>query len=836
MTEGQTNVHCWSRLWLAILVLFALNISNALAQNEEMQQKEELQFVVVGAEDRAPLASASAQWLGGKSGALSDLEGRVALPFIAGDTLRVGYIGYEIGLLPSKEAEALNGDTLFLKPQTLETEEIVVLPGENPAHRIIKCAIANKKRNDPYEQDELFYRAYNKLVVLPSPDDNQFFAFAENKEDSLKVDSVFREMQLLVWESVTSRYYQRPGKTKEIVEASRISGFKGLALPFSPTSVQDLSFYQNWLTILELRFASPLHQSATEKYLFLLQDTLYDDRDTIFRISFHPRKPDAQLLTGSMLVHTDGYALQHIEASAKLPVSEPLYREITVRQQCARFSDSIWLPTQMDADVIIDGDKLQPGSMEMYVRSTLRDVRLELEKKEAKFGPYALEVSPEAAELSDSILNKYRTAPLNAKESRTYAFMDSVDKPAFLTYLLANLNDLRAGRAPIGPVDLEIGRLIDFNPVEGFRFGAGLWTNRKLSKWFSLNGWAGYGLRDERWKFGGGAALHPFKNPQFRLEYAYARDLTTRFETSHFITGPVRPLSRVPKRPYSDRRYFFNLLDYTETHEASLYFPSFRNVSHALRFRYEHIDAAYDYRFNDKETFDLYEAEVLVRWTPGGEMFDYGGFQEGVRKFSPVVHARAFAGSLTESLAYDYSGFELYLQQLLPIGGNLKFEYALNAGWREGELPLQRRHYFQGNGAPNFMGKRYFFNTMPFQRNNFFIADRHAALITTLRIENQSFPSGKYAPDLEFAHAAGWGTLSETEIGVPGEDVAFRAPEHIYYEAGVRLLNIFPLELNEGSPIFGFLGLGFYCRYGAYSKPNFWENVRAVIEYNIALG
>ena len=64
---------------------------------------------------------------------------------------------------------------VYLKPAVNTLDLITVVPGENPAHRIIDLAIANRKKNDPLANDAFRYESYSKFI------------FDVNRE---KVDSV----------------------------------------------------------------------------------------------------------------------------------------------------------------------------------------------------------------------------------------------------------------------------------------------------------------------------------------------------------------------------------------------------------------------------------------------------------------------------------------------------------------------------------------------------------------------------------------------------------------------------------------------------------------------
>ena len=56
------------------------------------------------------------------------------------------------------------------------------------------------------------------------------------------------------------------------------------------TQLQSFSFYEDEVNILDLQYLSPLHNSALRKYIFTLEDTTFVGTDTLFVLSFQPKK------------------------------------------------------------------------------------------------------------------------------------------------------------------------------------------------------------------------------------------------------------------------------------------------------------------------------------------------------------------------------------------------------------------------------------------------------------------------------------------------------------------------------------------------------------------
>ena len=73
--------------------------------------------------------------------------------------------------------------------------------------------------------------------------------------------------------------------------------------------------------------------------------------------------------------------------------------------------------------------------------------------------------------------------------------------------------------------DIPPEKIIKQTYTEGFRFGLGIYTNPRLSPWFSVGGYFGYGTRDKQSKYGASVSLYPEKNLNSEIKLRYANDL-----------------------------------------------------------------------------------------------------------------------------------------------------------------------------------------------------------------------------------------------------------------------------------------------------------------------
>jgi hypothetical protein len=302
---------------------FLLIISNIQAQYSVNGQ-------VIDAETKEGLAFANITFNNSSSrGVISDINGDFTFqsekPI---NSIQVSYLGYETLDIKVKKT---NNIILKLKPSVQSLDEVILTNGENPALQIIRKVIANKAQNDPMNKGGFTYTSYSKSIVnkkgrKESADSlrTAFLKQIEKGELDLKNDTLgnyektlIREgnFNIMLLESVTDRKFLPPGLSEEIVVATRASGFKSPYFAMLATEIQPFGFYEDNIDLLDLHFLNPIAEGSPKRYNYQLEDQIIRQKDTLFNISFQPKK-EANIdgLQGFMYIHSDGYAIQNIVA------------------------------------------------------------------------------------------------------------------------------------------------------------------------------------------------------------------------------------------------------------------------------------------------------------------------------------------------------------------------------------------------------------------------------------------------------------------------------------------------------------------------------------------
>ena len=444
------------------------------------------------------------------TGILTDITGFYRIETNPSDVLQFSYVGYYKQNITVGDASQIH---VRLNPEQFSLNELLIRPGENPAHRIINNAIANRVRNNPNNLNSYTCIIYNKLT-------------AEMTVDSIADPALYARVSrdtasyLFLNESVIFREYRFNGNVNETVIAARTSGFREYQqMALLQSMVQFFHFYEDvieWKAPVKF-FLNPISPGSTSRYFFHLSDTIVSGLDSTFIISFQPRRnSNFEGLKGLLFINSNGWAIQSV-------VAEPAdYTLIRLKiQQKYELLDSVWFPSELSLELFMD-DIANRGINIIYRgKSHILDVDLAPDLSNRRINSRNITIAANA-HLNTDLIEKYRVTPLTAREDSTYRrYEDAAFDNVFR--IIESAMDNTA--IPLSIFDFPVNKIIRQNFTEGFRLGLGIYTNRHLSPWFSVGGYFGYGFNDRRNKYGASFLLFPEKHLNSEIKLWYANDL-----------------------------------------------------------------------------------------------------------------------------------------------------------------------------------------------------------------------------------------------------------------------------------------------------------------------
>ena len=736
-------------------------------------------------------------------GTYTDINGYFELNTGSATHLIFSYVGYEEVVLD----EWPNHASITMVKSTYDIGVAEILAGINPAHRIIDSALVHKKNNDPERNLQFSYTAYNKFafdVVLDTAIQNHPKRVSQLDSADREVADFAKSQHLMLLESVSKRRFMPPDWSNEEIIANKISGFQNPQFTMLASDLQSFSFYKDKIKVGDYEYVSPLINRATDRYLFVIEDTTVFANDSVFIISFRPRNgKNFKGLKGLLHISTNQYGVKH--AVAQPAEREELYN-IRIQQKNQLFEDQYWFPIQLNSFLDFPIATDQTFSIVGEGRSYIDSLEVNHDFRRRDFSHVVLEINPKAADSNDSIWDKYRNDALDEKDLKTYHVLDSVFEAENVELLLKAYSALLNGKFPIGLVDLDLNRIFGYNEHEGTRLGLGFHTNDKLARWINIGGYGAYGFGDKTLKYGGDLSLFFDRRKDIILKGSYANDVSQTggvdFNRKNSFLGPA-----------TYYKLFVNRMDHVERYQVDLSFMTIGDLGANFYGKQERRFADQGYQFEQMIAEDIVVLDNDLSITEVGIELRYA-FKE---KFVEAFNRKISIGSKYPTLYFNYrKGLDLlggeYQYQKYEFLAEKTFRFlmlgetsfALVAGSVDSDVPLPLAYNTSASYAPFSIVTPYAFETM---RINEFQSDQFVNLFFRHNFLDLLLSDKNFAPRFTVIASAGIGKLRD-ESRHRGFEVTDY--DKIYTEAGLQIDNIFALNYSA----FGVAGL---YRFGAYS-------------------
>ena len=798
---------------ISIILLFLISPLKSFSQNNSIKG------IVIDKITNKTLPFVSIAYNNKNEGVNSNIDGSFEITFTNKvEFLKFSFVGYKTKLININEIEKNKVLKIELQQKDIDIEEVTILPGENPAHRIIKKTVANRKINNPENLNSYSYKSYNKFVYTYDIESSLKNAQKKNLNiDSLMQDSSYIKtkntldsMFLLMTESITERKYKKPGKIHEKIIANKVSGFKDASLFVLSTQLQSLSFYNQMITIAEGRYINPISKGSTRKYFFNIEDTTYNKRgDTIFVISYKPRKnKNFEGLKGVLNINTYKYAIESVIAE---PVNKEGLLDIKIKQKYTLINNEHWFPTELDTRIIFKN--IQKQSKDLYFETLaiskgyISDIQINKEISNKEFGLIELELAEDINKKDSVFWNKNRPEKLNKKELHTYHIVDSIGEKHNFDLKMDIIETITKGYIPIKFIDIAINSLLAYNLFEGLRLGVGVQTNDKISSFFSIGGYFAYGFLDKKSKYGGSINFNIYKKRGIKLGFLYKNDVIASsgynfLEPSVFTTTEIARKDMTYVTQYAARL-------------QSIPFKHFRfNISAARQTMYNPTD--YENirpTFPVFENYNFFETAFRFRFAPKEQLTYINN------EFFPVTNITApiFMGNIIKGFNnfngnYDYLKLEakINLNFLTKTFGKTNLQFVGGKVW--GELPYFK--LYNGHGTYyNFNIEEP--NSFATMRMNEFLSDQFFAVYLRQDFGSLLYKTKKFKPQIFLVSSVIYGTLNNINYHF---NIPIQTLEKGYFESGI-LIN----SIARWKEFLGF-GVGVFYRYGDYAFDSIEDN------------
>lgn len=771
---------------------------------------------VVDSETKSPLAFVNIIANNSIRGTSTDIDGRFKIiTSFSIKTLKLTYVGYQPTIV---EINGKTDNLLIRMPKTeIQLTEVVIKPGINPAHRIINKVIENRDRNNPEKNNSFTYTSYNKLVFTGEFPGNFKSDSTINDTMRTRIEKFLNKSHIMLMESVSKRYFMPPGNNYEKVEASRISGLQDPIFGFLSTQIQSFSFYKDMISISDKNYISPISNGSTSKYYFQIEDTTYSGNDTIFTISFRPLKhKNFDGLKGVISINTNGYAIQNVIAE---PNKASKGLSIKIQHKYEMIDSTKWFPVQLNTDIRFKMASLNGLYLVGSGRTYIKDIVLNPKLKKSMFSNTEVDVDENAGRKSESYWVQYRYDSLTLKDLETYRKIDSLGKALKLERRINILQSILLGRIPIRFIDIDINRIMNYNEYEGYRLGLGLFTNRRLSKYFNTGGYFAYGFSDKEFKYGFEVNFNLEKFHDSWLSARYMNDLTESGKIS-FFDDKIAILSNEQIRDY-----FTEKMDKTETKQIALGFTMLKYLKASFSFSQITREPAFNYGYGfTKENmtvvlnrFHLAELTVGLRYAYKETYIRTTRFKMSLGTDFPVLwlqYTRGFNNILAGQ--YTYNKVEAKIEKSFYFKYLGRMSFLLTGGYTDRSLPYMLT--YNGNAGKNsiYMYAPLSFVTMKY---NEFACTKYAALYFTHNFGKLLVNTKYFAPEIAVSTNILFGDFEHRDKhflnNAPWD---FKVPTKGYFESGLMINGILKIQFYS-------LGIGAFYRYGPYAYNKVWDDL-----------
>ncbi len=452
---------------------------------------------------------------------------------------------------------------ITMQEESTSLKEVVISSKEDPAYRIIRETIAQRKLNldriSAFKAD-FYSRGIWRVDSIPERILGQEVGDLDGTLDSTRTGVIYLS------ETISEIAYQNPDDFKERIIASKVSGNDN---GFSFNSAQDanFSFYENTIDI-NAAIVSPIANNAFNYYKYKLDGIFYEENKLINKIIVTPRRPKDRVWQGTIYIVEDDWQLYGVELTTTgEAIQVPFVSELSFKQNF-KFDPkhNFWVKISQTIDFGFGFFGFNGDGRFIAVYSNY-DFNPQFEKR--SFTNEVLLFEPEANKKDSLFWKGTRPVPLTDEELNDYIRKDSIQTLRKSQKYLDSIdrkNNRFKWHNPITGYTYENSYKnwdlnydgpfpkVNFNTVQGWNGGVGLSFfksyDENRTKWLSINTRAIYGVSDERVRITGGITKRFNRVNRLQLSLSGGSEVT-QFNPSE----PILPFINSVASLFFERNY-----------------------------------------------------------------------------------------------------------------------------------------------------------------------------------------------------------------------------------------------------------------------------------------
>lgn len=795
---------------IRIILVFLLTCVSVFVLDAQVTK---IMGIVKDTQTGEPIPFANVYFLGTTIGVTSDFEGEFSLETKnPSDTLVVSCMGYESQYTQIHKGQFQNVEFL-LNSQNLNLPEVVIHAGENPADILLRKVIKNKEKNREGGYQASQYEVYSKIEIDANNISDKFqerrifkpFRFIFDYIDTSTVNGK-TYLPIFLSETISDVFIRKkPKSEKEVIKAAKVSGIENESLlQFLGNTFQQYNVYDNYISVFQKNFVSPIANFGLNHYRYYLIDSSYLSDKWCYKIMFKPRRKQELTFTGHFWVNDTTYAIKSFEIKIADDANLNYINDIVIAQEYEQIDGKYWMVT-VDKWIgdfnIFDDNYTALGSFAKKT-TTYRDFVFD-EPKDDKFYslPTAVIVSEKAYEKDVDFWDANRHDSLTKDERTIYYMVDTLSElPAFKTWVdiveTVVTGYYRMNKVEFGPY----ASTLSFNAVEGARFRIGGRTTAKFHEQIRLEGHLAYGTLDKKFKYGLGFLYLPSKNPRRAFGGSYRYEIEQLGNSPNAFRDDFLFAALFRRNP-ADKLSMTNEYKFYYEHEW------FQGLSNKLNFMYKEIiplgqDAVQVYNelgdLVTLESIPFSEVSIETRFAHREKSIlgDFDKFTLG-SKYPIIGFQYSYGIPDLFGSQYQYHKIQFGIKHWFNVMNIGWSKYIIETGKIWGTLPFPLLTLHPGNES--FIFDEYAFNLMNFFE---FISDQYVSVYYTHHFDGfflNHIPLMRKLKWREVGFVKGvignMSTQNKEYNELPSISHTLEKP---YLEAGVGIENIFKVFRIDG--------------------------------------
>ena len=704
----------------------------------------------------------------GTLGTTTDIDGSFSINTKKDiNTLTFSFVGYE------KKTINIDDDSdihVKLKPLTINLSEIVIDGSNDPANRIIDSVFKYRDSNNPKSLDSYYYKMYDNMVFTM---DTSLLTFDEIRE-------TLRHNDILAIETVSEQYYKKPNRDKKIILANKFSGSKNPIFVYVLENIQSVGFYDDLISIDAKRYVNPISKGSKNKYIFVLESSFKDENnDSIFTISFRPyRNTNFNSLRGTITVNSDNWAIQNIKAR---PAKKDGMLNIEIQQLYEKVDGKYWFPKQINT-IIATFDKensridtVMTSDSTAYValslggevtssvpmlgigKSYITDIEVNKEIDKKIFDNASYTINDNAAN-NDEVIQYYRYDTLNKERlEATYQFVDSIFQESGLD--LDKISNILASsissQIPISIFNIDLNSIMDYNIGNGYMLGLGLSTNNRVSRVFSIGGFANYWFKAKEANYGGNITFNilPSKDLRFNVSASHKFERLGNY-------GFIEKESML--NPSNYKHFYVNATSLNNSVSANLstYFNKYLKGIVNFEVADKNIFNSYQLSAISYQPYRLSTIDFKLRIAFGEQFIKSSDGLQVEGNANPVVWL-SYQKNLKDVFGspYNFDKIEFLFRGKKDSKYLGETSLTVQAGYINGFTPITELFNLEGSYWNKF--DIYCTESFSTMRPDEFMCDRFGALYLSHNFKNLLLNFKKFHPEIILVTNIAWGTNND---------------------------------------------------------------------------